>query len=1141
MAQYDGSIRIGTEITTKQAEKELKRLESSIKQSASEISRLQTEMENVKTPTKQYESLQHAINTSKTELEAFVEEQKSLSDKGIGKGIDKEYLAASEAVKRLKSELQQAIEIGDKDAYLGIEDRLNKAKSVLQEMMSKNPRPLGDIAYYYSIDKKIEDLKNNISLTESEMKKLEESGKAFTLGEGAEEKAARIKELTEQMAADTQRQSELQSALAAEEERLAQIKKNAVVSEQMIVEAAERRKQLLQEIADLEAAGVTHGYQDYDSRIQELAEIERKLKDYSSRTKEIAASYKRFGQSMRQLASRTVGSLSSMGDAIKRVDSGLKMLGERVRNTFSRVNRSAQKTGGIFTTMASRFKGLALSLLIFNQISRAFNTMTHAIRDGFKNLYEDNEKFKNSVDNLNASVLTLKNAFAAAFRPIVDMAVPYIQRLVEWLTYAVNLAGQFFAALTGRKAYTRAIKQTAKASEDAAEAAEDEAGAMKKQLSPLDKLNNLTSESNKEKDKGKDDKEIGTGIMFEEVPIDSNILEMADKVKDILSKLFAPLKEAWNREGKFVMDSWKYVLDEVWKLIKDIGRDFLTVWQQEATVKIFENLLHIIGDIGLVVGNLARNFREAWNENEVGLHILENIRDIIGIIVEHIRNAADATVEWSDKLDFYPLLDAFNRFLEALEPAVDALSGVLEDFYTKVMLPLGTWVLEKGLPELLQVFIDFNNKVDWESLRTNLSEFWEHLEPFAETVGEGLIIFIERVSNALANFINSQEFKDFLVMIENWMDSVSPEDVADALTKIAAGLLLLKFASASFGVLSVVTKILPLLFSGITKVSGAFSLLASPVGIVVALVAALAAGFIYAYNTSDEFRQKLNELKEKFIEFWEQNLKPMLEEWGEKFKALWEEHLKPSLESLMTALELLWNEVLQPLIGWIIDNILPVLLPIADSMMTKIIDTVSLISDAIGTISDIISGLIELVVKLINGDWSGAWNTAKSIVKNAAGWIGGYIEGIINKIVKLGEKLSSLFEKGVTMPGAPAGASMSRSSRMSTPTPYAVHPAIAKLSNIEIPQLATGAVLPANREFLALVGDQKHGTNVEAPLDTIKQALREEAISLGLIGKNETPEINLNLTVECAGYQLLNIMQKLDSEYFKQTGRHALA
>ena len=40
-----------------------------------------------------------------------------------------------------------------------------------------------------------------------------------------------------------------------------------------------------------------------------------------------------------------------------------------------------------------------------------------------------------------------------------------------------------------------------------------------------------------------------------------------------------------------------------------------------------------------------------------------------------------------------------------------------------------------------------------------------------------------------------------------------------------------------------------------------------------------------------------------------------------------------------------------------------------------------------------------------------------------------------------------------------------------------------------IPRLAQGAVLPANKPFMAVVGDQRHGTNVEAPLATIQQAL----------------------------------------------------
>lgn len=42
---------------------------------------------------------------------------------------------------------------------------------------------------------------------------------------------------------------------------------------------------------------------------------------------------------------------------------------------------------------------------------------------------------------------------------------------------------------------------------------------------------------------------------------------------------------------------------------------------------------------------------------------------------------------------------------------------------------------------------------------------------------------------------------------------------------------------------------------------------------------------------------------------------------------------------------------------------------------------------------------------------------------------------------------------------------------------------------VSIPKLAQGAVLPANQPFLAMVGDQKHGTNVEAPLSTIQEAV----------------------------------------------------
>lgn len=45
----------------------------------------------------------------------------------------------------------------------------------------------------------------------------------------------------------------------------------------------------------------------------------------------------------------------------------------------------------------------------------------------------------------------------------------------------------------------------------------------------------------------------------------------------------------------------------------------------------------------------------------------------------------------------------------------------------------------------------------------------------------------------------------------------------------------------------------------------------------------------------------------------------------------------------------------------------------------------------------------------------------------------------------------------------------------------------------EIPQLARGAVIPPNKKFLAILGDQTNGRNLEAPEDLIRQIVREES------------------------------------------------
>ena len=125
--------------------------------------------------------------------------------------------------------------------------------------------------------------------------------------------------------------------------------------------------------------------------------------------------------------------------------------------------------------------------------------------------------------------------------------------------------------------------------------------------------------------------------------IEDRANETADKIQEFFRNLFKPISTAWSTEGVHVMGSWEKALGAIGRLAKDIGSDFMTMWQQQETVDIFKDIFHIIEDIGSVTGNLATNFRGAWNTNQVGLHIFENIRDTLGVVVKNIRKAADHT------------------------------------------------------------------------------------------------------------------------------------------------------------------------------------------------------------------------------------------------------------------------------------------------------------------------------------------------------------------------------------------------------------------------------------------------------------------------------------------------------------------
>ena len=1061
MAQYDGSIRINTEITVKQAEKELKSLESSISKTAKEIASLRSKMNALETsarPTEEYLKLHDYIQRMEYGFSKLLEKQEQMQAEGR---------SSNEEWKRLNAEM--------------------------------------------------ETIGKNIHNAQAYMQKLVDTGKAFNFGANSDEYAqmsAQMQQLEQKMESDKQRQSELQSVIVADEEHLAQIRENAVVGNQRIIETLERIKQLEQEISDLKRAEITEGYEDYDSRIQELAELRQEVTDYNNGIDESRASYPQLGEA-------ATDALKKLSKSIyKYAISPFISLGKIAAKTFLGIGKSAKSSNNMLN---KGFKAILKYGLGIRSMYILINKLRTAIKEGFSNLYNDKNmaSFKTQVDSLKASLLTLKNSFAAAFRPLVEVVIPYIQMLIDYMIQLLNVVGQFMAAITGQDKYTRAVKQTTAA-------IEEQNKAQKKQLSNLDNLNNLTSDNSSG---GKD-----TTGMFEEVPIESGIENIANKVKDILSRFFEPLKKAWKSQGKSVMDAWKHAIKEIGKLLKSVGSDFLEVWQQQKTVQIFKDILQIIKDIGLAIGHLAENFRKAWEENDTGLRIFENIRDIIGVIIANVKRAADVTVDWAKNLNFTPMLEAVERFTNSLEPVMDALSGILTDFYEQVMLPLGKWALEKGLPKLLDVFTAFNEKVDWNALRENFSELWEHLEPFAETVGEGLIIFIERISDLVANFLNSETFMNFLNDLGSWMDSVTPEDVADGIEKFVKALIGLKFVllglTALKGIAEFTVSMVNLgnaigsirSLSGVASAIGGF--LTADIGTLVAggslatlgatigtaiiggIIAAIAGWnfgqFLYEKITGEEIEMSFTEqVKEIFSSFTDGS-------WVEAFK-LWGSDIVEGLKAGIT-------DAFSAIGSWIDEHIFK---PFVNGFK-KLFGIHSPSTVMAGMGNNIVEGLL-----------SGLKEKWKSVVS----WITGKINWLKDKLSSVTGKITSAFTGG----GDSKGTGFSARAASTVATPYAANPAFAALSTTPIPKLAMGAVIPANREFLAVLGDQKHGTNIEAPLSTIEEAVINAIAKVNAnSGNNNSGSITLEIPVVIKGIgEIGRAVQQFDREFFKQSGKHA--
>lgn len=149
----------------------------------------------------------------------------------------------------------------------------------------------------------------------------------------------------------------------------------------------------------------------------------------------------------------------------------------------------------------------------------------------------------------------------------------------------------------------------------------------------------------------------------------------------------------------------------------------------------------------------------------------------------------------------------------------------------------------------------------------------------------------------------------------------------------------------------------------------------------------------------------LSDTFSKFLDVYNEYVVPFMNNIADGLGSLWEEHLRPLVDkigefvgSVVTAIQTLWEMWLKPLIDWIIANIIPVLVPIFESIWNTIKNVFGSIADTIGGIIDTFKGLIDFIVGVFTGDWSKAWEGIKTFFTGIWEAIKGFFETIWNAL-----------------------------------------------------------------------------------------------------------------------------------------------
>ena len=793
------------------------------------------------------------------------------------------------------------------------------------------------------------------------------------------------------------------------------------------------------------------------------------------------------------------------------------------------------------------------------------------------------DTWTNQTGNLNQAWTNLKANLGKFVLPMAVQAVKAITNVINSLNaLLVKLSAtagafrSFSELLTGNKASSGNAGASAPVSgtdysdaaagaEQLADATEDTAKATKKAkkeaegyLNPLDEIHKIGKEEDKEDEEEKNKPTAG-GLTGAVQDIDYGKLAegetVLDKMHDIIKVVVDRAKELAGlfKQGFFeglgeykpVLDGLKDDLMSIGRTLKEIFTDpsvmqaannfadqfALTLGQVSGSVAsigltIAANLvgglekyltqnkeriksyivdmldigtetLKIIGDLSVAIADIFSVFGSETAQQitgnligvfaEVGMMISENAaklgRDILNMIAQPIIDNKEKIKE-----AIQGTLEAIEPFTSGILTAVQTVRDAVSDIYDNHLKPLFDSVAN-GLSEILGKLLDGYNTYIVPVLENLGEKFKELMEgPFGEA--------IDKIKNFVGKLIDALKllWEEVLVPLFGWI----AENIMPILAKV------IDFVGNT--VLNVIKTVIETIGNIADILSGIID-------------------FIVGVFTGD-WGKAWNGIKEIFGGIWEL-IKGII-------SGAWDE-IKLIASIGVGAVESVMNKLSK----WI------------DSVFSKdwtkyfgifggvIKGFFKNVKNIFGDIKKIFEGVIQFVSGVFSGDWKKAWEGIKTIFSGIWDGLVDVVKSPINLIIGA---LNGLLYGVQTMQNGIADAL--NNLRIDIPDWLQGITGYSSLGfNVghwqapQIPYLAQGTVVPPNKEFLAMLGDNKREPEVVSPLSTIEQAVKNAMSQMG----GGQKEIVIKVPIYLDGKQITEVVVKHGKLQQASTGNNIFA